>query len=69
MKNLTKYSLIVFLSLFYSHLNAQTYGLKVGLNFADGLLKNDAPTLTKDSLMILGFQVRNSMQKIMCQIN
>ena len=57
MKNFTKYSLIVFISLFCLQSNAQTFGLKGGLNLANMLEKDDDDTYSNDYKMNPGFHI------------
>ena len=57
MKNLTMISMIVFISLFCIQSNAQTIGLKAGLNLANMLEKDDDDTYSNDFSMNPGFHL------------
>ena len=57
MKNLTKISMIVFVSLFCLQSNAQTFGLKAGLNLSNMLEKDDDDTYSNDYKMNPGFHI------------
>lgn len=57
MKNLTKVLLIFFLSIFYYQINAQTFGIKGGLNLANMLDKDDDETYSNDYSMNPGFHL------------
>ncbi|MCK5368781.1 MAG: PorT family protein [Cyclobacteriaceae bacterium] len=57
MKNLTKYSLIVFISLFCLQSSAQTFGIKGGFNLANFLEKDDDETYSNDFKMNPGFHI------------
>jgi opacity protein-like surface antigen len=57
MKNLTKISIIVLISLFSLNGNAQTFGLKAGLSLSNMLDKDDDETYSKDYKMNPGFHL------------
>jgi len=57
MKNLTKISLIVLISLFSLQASAQTFGLKGGLNLSNMLDKDDDGTYSNDFKMKPGFHL------------
>ena len=57
MKNLTKVLMILFLALFCYQTNAQTFGIKGGLNLANMLEKDDDDTYSNDYSMNPGFHL------------
>jgi hypothetical protein len=57
MKNFTKFSMILLISLFCIQTNAQTFGLKAGLNLSNVLEKDDDGTYSDDYKMNPGFHV------------
>ena len=57
MKNCTKFSMILLISLFCIQTNAQTFGLKAGLNLSNMLEKDDDDTYSNDYKMNPGFHI------------
>lgn len=57
MRKMTKYSLIVFISFFCLQSNAQTFGIKGGLNLANLLEKDDDDTYSGNYKMKPGFHI------------
>ncbi len=57
MKNCTKFSMILLISLFSLQTNAQTFGLKAGLNLSNMLEKDDDDTYSNDYKMNPGFHI------------
>jgi outer membrane protein W len=57
MKIFTKISMIVLISLFCLQANAQSYGLKAGLNLSNMLNKDDDDTYSNDYKMNPGFHI------------
>jgi hypothetical protein len=57
MKKLTKISMVVLLTFFFVQSNAQTFGIKVGLNLSKFLIKIDDETYSDEHKMNPGFHI------------